>query len=130
MDSATKLIFLFVMLELFEANWQRSGTLMGSLAKSYYFYRKSIFLLLFMHIGYLYTLYISLALDLLNWPIFFILLLKSMDIFMKIRLVQKIFVDKEAEEGFLLMLQSPTPWWYYLMGVATYPWLLYMAMGG
>ena len=130
MDSATKLILLFVMLELFEANWQRSGTLMGSLAKSYYFYDKSIFLLLFMHIGYLYTLYISLALDLLNWPIFFILLLKSMDIFMKIRLVQKIFVDEEAEEGFLLMLQSPTPWWYYLMGVATYPWLLYMAMGG
>ena len=130
MDSATKLILLFVMLELFEANWQRSGTLMGSLAKSYYFYRKSIFLLLFMHIGYLYTLYISLALDLLNWPIFFILLLKSMDIFMKIRLVQKIFVDKEAEEGLLLMLQSPTPWWYYLMGVATYPWLLYMALRG
>jgi len=130
MDSATKLILLFVVLELFEANWQRSGTLMGSLAKSYYFYHKSIFLLLFMHIGYLYTLYISLALDLLNWPIFFILLLKSMDIFMKIRLVQKIFVDKEAEEGLLLMLQSPTPWWYYLMGVATYPWLLYMALRG
>jgi hypothetical protein len=130
MDSTTKLIILFIALECFEANWQRSGTLMGSLAKSYYFYSKSIFLLLFMHIGYLYTLYISLALDILNWPIFFILLLKSMDIFMKIHLVQKIFIQQEADEGFLMMLESPTPWWYYLMGVATYPWLLYLAMGG
>ncbi len=130
MDSSTKLILLFILVELFEANWQRASTLMGSLAKSYYFYSKSIFLLLFMHIGYLYTLYISLAFDLLNWPIFFILLLKSMDIFTKIHLIEKIFVRKEVDESFIRMLESPTPWWYYLMGVVTYPWLLYMALGG
>ena len=130
MDSTTKLILLCILLELFEANWQRSNTLMGSLAKSYYFYNKSIFVLLFMHIGYLYTLYISLAFDLLNWPIFFILLLKSMDIFMKIHLVQKIFVRKDVEDSFILMLESPTPRWYYLMGVVTYPWLLALALGG
>ena len=130
MDSTTKLILLFIALEFFEANWQRSSTLMGSLAKSYYFYNKSIFLLLFMHIGYLYTLYVSLAFDILNWPIFFILLLKTLDIFMKIHLIQKIFVRQEAEESFILMLESPTPWWYYLMGAATYPWLLALALGG
>jgi len=130
MDSTTKLILLFIALEFFEANWQRAGTLMGSLAKSYYFYSKSIFLLLFMHIGYLYTLYVSLAFDILNWPIFFILLLKTMDIFMKIHLIQKIFVRQEAEESFILMLESPTPRWYYLMGVVTYPWLLALALGG
>jgi len=130
MDSTTKLILLFIALELLEALWQRASTLMGSLAKSYYFYNKSIFLLLFMHIGYLYTLYVSLAFDILNWPIFFILLLKTMDIFMKIHLVQKVFVRREADDGFILMLESLTPWWYYLIGVATYPWLLYMAMSG
>jgi len=123
-----KLIVLYLFVELFESSWQRAGTLMDSLAKSYYFYNKSIFLLLFMHIGYLYTLYISLVLDLLNWPIFFILLLKSMDIFMKIHLVQKIFVRQEVDAGLLSMLESPTPWWYYLMGAMTYPWLLYLAM--
>jgi len=83
-----------------------------------------------MHIGYLYTLYISLALDILNWPIFFILLLKTMDIFMKIHLIQKVFVRREADDGFILMLESSTPWWYYLIGVMTYPWLLYVAMEG
>ena len=130
MDSTTKLILLFIALELLEALWQRASTLMGSLAKSYYFYNKSIFVLLFMHIGYLYTLYVSLAFDILNWPIFFILLLKSMDIFMKIHLVQKIFVRQDVEDSFILMLESPTPWWYYLMGVVTYPWLLALALGG
>ena len=125
-----KLILLCVVLEFFEAYWQHASTLMGSLAKGYYFYHKSIFLLLFMHIGYLYILYVSLAFDILSWPIFFILLLKSMDIFMKIHLVQKVFVRREADDGLLLMLESPTPWWYYLMGAMTYPWLLYMAMGG
>ena len=130
MDSTSKLILLSFVLELFEANWQRSHTLMGSLAKSYYFYNKSIFILLFMHIGYLYTLYVSLAFDLLNWPIFFILLLKSMDIFMKIHLIEKVFVRQEADDGFVLMLESPTPWWYYLIGAMLYPWLLYMAMAG
>jgi len=130
MDNTTKLILLFVMIELLEASWQRSDTLMGTLAKSYYFYNKSIFVLLLMHIGYLYTLYISLAFDLLNWPIFFILLLKSMDIFMKIHLIERVFVRKERDEGLLQVLQSSTPWWYYLMGAVTYPWLLYMALGG
>ena len=130
MDSSTKLILLFILIELLEASWQRSSTLLGTLAKSYYFYNKSIFLLLFMHIGYLYTLYLSLALDLLNWPIFFILLLKSLDIFMKIHLIQRVFILDDADEGLLQVLRSPTPWWYYLMGVVTYPWLLYIALGG
>lgn len=125
-----KPIILFVVVELFEANWQRSSTLMGTLAKSYYFYSKSIFLLLFMHLGYLYTLYLSLALDLLNWPIFFILLLKSMDIFMKIHLVQRVFVGQEVDNALMRALENPTPWWYYLMGALTYPWLLYLAMEG
>ncbi len=125
-----KPIILFVFVELFEANWQRSSTLMGTLAKSYYFYSKSVFLLLFMHLGYLYTLYLSLALDLLNWPIFFILLLKSMDIFMKIHLVQRVFVRQDVDSALMRALESPTPWWYYLMGAVTYPWLLYLAMGG
>jgi hypothetical protein len=53
-----------------------------------------------------------------------------MDIFMKIHLIQKIFVRQEAEESFILMLGSPTPRWYYLMGVVTYPWLLALALGG
>lgn len=125
-----KLIILFIVIELFEAYWQRAGTLLASLAKGYYFYHKSIFLFLFMHLGYLYTLYVSLVFDVLNWPIFFILLLKSMDMFMKIHLYQKLFVKQEAEEGLLSVLESETPFWYYLLGAMTYPWLLYLAFGG
>jgi len=124
-----KPIILFVVIEFFEASWQRDDTFLGSLAKGYFFYHKSIFLFLFVHLGYLYTLYISLAFDLLNWPIFFILLLKSMDMFTKIHLYQKLFIDKEVDEGLMLALKTPTPWWCYLLGVVTYPWLLYLAMG-
>lgn len=124
-----KIIALFIIIELFEAYWQRASTLVGSLAKGYYFYSKSIFLFLFAHLGYLYTLYISLAFDLLNWPIFFILLFKSMDMFMKIHLYQRVFENKEADENLRHMLESEIPFWYYFVGAVTYPWLLYLAFG-
>ncbi len=123
-----KIIALFVLLEFLEAYWQKSDTLMGSLAKSYYFYNKSIFLLLFMHIGYLYTLYISLALDIVNWAIIAILVLKSFDIFTKIYIIEKVFVKKEADDALLEVLSVKTPFWYYLIGVSIYPYLMYIAL--
>ena len=87
-----KIIILFIFVELFEAYWQRSDSLVGALGKGYHFYRKSIFLLLFMHLGYLYTLYISITFSLFNWAIMLILVLKTLDIIVKINLIEKLFV--------------------------------------
>ncbi len=122
-----KLIALSIVLELFEAYWQHSDTLLGSLAKGYHFYKKSIFLLLFMHIGYLYILYVSIAFSIFNWAIVVILLLKTIDIVLKINLIEKVFVKQKADDEFLIILETKTAPWLYLIGVFTYPYLLYLA---
>lgn len=81
-----------------------------------------------MHIGYLYTLYISLAFNLLSWALLAILVLKSFDVLTKIYLMEQIFVKQDIDDGLLEILESKTPFWYYLIGVSIYPYLMYIAL--
>jgi len=123
-----EIIILFILVELFEVYWQRSGTLLEALSKGFYFYNKSIFLLLFMHLGYLYTIYIMLAFSIYNWAIGVILALKTLDIIVKINLIDRVFVKRNIGMELEMMLESKTSIWIYLTGVFTYPYLLYLAL--
>jgi len=117
-----------IIVEIFEAYWHKSSTLMGSLAKDYHLYRKSVFIFLFTHFGFLYTIYVSLLTDVLNWAIFIIFLLKILDIFTKIYFIQELFVKQRREKQILSMLETPTPAWYYMISVILYPYLLYLGL--
>jgi len=74
------------------------------------------------------VLYVSLRYDLLNWPILLILTLKSIDIFFKIDLIQRVYGAKSLPADIAAVLDTPVPTWYYLMGAVTYPYFIYAAL--
>ena len=122
-------VALSVVAELVEAAWQRADTLRGVIENGWKYYQRSVFLFLAMHTGYLYTLYLSLRYDVLNWPIVGILAFKSLDIFFKIDLIGRLHGKGEAlPADMAAMLETPIPSWYFLAGAVTYPYFVYLAL--
>jgi len=122
------LVALSFVLELVEMNWQYAPTIRRTLERIYGLYRRSVFLLLLGHTGYLYLLWLSLRYDLLNWPIILALALKTLDIFTKIELVNKLYIREERDEGLEQVLEIPAPLWLWMIGPLTYPWLVWLAL--
>lgn len=116
--------FVAEMVELF---LQYAPTLGGVISRLYGYYRRSVFLFLAVHTGYLYILYISLKLDTLDWVMVFIIALKTFDIFTKIEMIRRIYLKKETDPSMRQMMDMPVPTWLFLIGPLTYPWLLYVA---
>jgi len=120
-------VALSVFAELFEIMWQKSDTLRGILKRADKYFSRSIFVFLAMHTGYVATLFISLAYNLVNWPIIGILAFKTMDIFFKLDLLSRLHGDKEMPLQMVPMLDAPIPGWYFLSSILVYPYFIYMA---
>jgi len=128
MDTLIALILILIILELFEAWWQRSDTMMGVLAEGYRYYQKSIFLFFLMHPSFYYILFVILFTQVLNGWMVTILLFKSVDLFFKITMMQNIFVQDEVDEVMGSILYEPLSPWLFLTGVSLYPFLLFYAL--
>ncbi|MEA3455850.1 MAG: hypothetical protein U9R26_05035, partial [Campylobacterota bacterium] len=128
MDTLIALILILIILELFEAWWQRSDTMMDVLALGYHYYQKSIFLFFLMHPSFYYILFIILFTQILNGWMVTILLLKSVDLFFKITMMQNLFVKDEVDEVMGTILYEPLSPWIFLTGVSLYPFLLFYAL--
>jgi len=121
------LILLSLAAELIELSWQIAPTLRLTLQRIERLYRRSIFLLLLGHTGYLYLLWLSLRYDLLNWPIILGIALKTLDIFTKLELLKKLHRG-ESDATLEAMLDTRMPLWLWLVGPLTYPWLVWLAL--
>ena len=124
------LLFTLILLlaELFEAAVQRSSTLFGVLEKLYYYYRRSIFLFFLIQPGFYVILFIVLYTGVLNVTMIFILSIKVFDIFYKIELIKKVFIERKVSAEIAQMLEWKIPPLFFLMGVWMYPPLLYYAL--
>lgn len=120
MDTMILLVVILLFLEMFEALWQRSDTMMGVLLNSYHYYQKSIFLFLLMHPAFYYILFVVLLTNVLNGWIITILALKTVDIFLKITLMQNIFVKEQRDEHLRPFLEEPLSPWVFLTGISLY----------
>jgi len=120
------IIALYVVLELYEVQWQKAETIMGMLARMYEQYRKSIFLFLIMHPTFYFGVWFVLV---TNYNPYAVALLgfKSADIITKILLIKKVFIDKELSEEFTLSLFTPIGSYMPYMGLLLYPFFIYMA---
>ena len=121
-------VLLLTIAELFEAFIQRSDTLFGVLQKLYTYYEKSIFLFFLVQPGFYVLLYVVLATGILNISMIFLLALKIFDMFYKIELIKKVFIEREVSREVVQMLEWKMPSWFFLMGVGMYPPLLYIAL--
>ncbi len=128
MENALLLTLVLLLAELFEAYIQRSGTLLGVLEKLYAYYQKSIFLFFLIQPGFYVILFIVLLTGVLNMSMVFLLAIKVFDIFYKIELIKKVFIQGEVSQEIAQMLTWKMPPYFFLMGVAMYPPLLFYAL--
>jgi len=124
------LIFTIILLfaELFEAYIQRSETLLGVLEKLYAYYKKSIFLFFLIQPGFYFILFVVLLTGVLNVSMVFLLAIKIFDIFYKIELIKKVFIEREVSQEIAQMLEWKIPAMFFLMGAGLYPLLLFYAL--
>ncbi|HEY9190981.1 MAG TPA: hypothetical protein VIM88_08950 [Sulfurovum sp.] len=128
MENALLFTIILLLAELFEAYIQRSETLLGVLAKLYAYYRKSIFLFFLIQPGFYIVLFIVLYTGVLNISMVVLLAIKIFDIFYKIELIRKVFIEGEVSPEVAQMLQWKMPPVFLLLGAALYPMLLYYAL--
>ena len=128
MSEVILLTLILLLAELFEAYIQRSETLLGVLEKLYTYYQKSIFLFFLIQPGFYVLLFIVLLTGVLNVSMIFLLAIKIFDIFYKIELIKKVFIQGEVSQEIAQMLAWKMPPYFFLMGVAMYPPLLFYAL--
>jgi len=128
MENVLLLISILIVLELFEAYMQRAGTLYGVMEKLYGWYSKSIFLFFLMHPAFYFTLFVVIVTDRLNIYTILLLAFKVFDLFYKIELIKKIFIQQKVPGDLAAMLEWKIPSWLFLMGVGLYPPLLFYAL--
>ena len=128
MENALTLTLILLLAELFESYVQRSETLLGVLEKLYGYYQKSIFLFFLIQPGFYVILFIVLLTGVLNVSMVFLLAIKIFDIFYKMELIKKVFLEGEVSQEIAEMLTWKMPPYFFLMGVALYPPLLFYAL--
>ena len=128
METLLELTLLLALFELIEALLQRAPTLGGVIERLYYWYQKSIFLFLGIHLSFVYTLFVVIVTDRLNMAMIVILAMKVFDIFYKIEIIRTLYIKKESNPELEMMLSWRLPSWFFLTGLLLYPPMLYYAL--
>jgi hypothetical protein len=128
MENALLFTIILLFAELFEAYIQRAQTLFGVLEKLYAYYQKSIFLFFLIQPGFYFIIFIVLLTGVLNVTMVFLLAIKIFDIFYKIELIKKVFIEREVSQEIAQMLEWKMPSMFFLMGAVLYPPLLFYAL--
>ena len=128
MENLFTLVAILVLLELFEAYFQRADTLYGIMEKLNVWYQKSIFAFCLIHPSFYFILFVVIVTDILNMYMILILVFKVFDLFYKIELIKTIFIKQNIPADLSAMLEWKIPQWFFLLGVGLYPPLLFYAL--
>jgi len=126
------LVLISLIAEITEIALQYNTTLKGSVYRLYRYYNKTPFLFFATHLGYIWILFVSIAYSNLTWPILVAVTLKTFDIFTKLELIKKLFLKPDINyiAEISNMIEAKIPFWVYLVGPLTYPYLIYLAFKG
>ncbi len=125
-----EIVIVTLLVEIIEVMLQYSNTLKGSIVKIFSYYQKSPFLFFASNVGYIWLLFISINYGVFNFAMVLAVSLKSLDIFTKMHLIQKLFLkpDNNYIHDISPMLEGKTPFWVWLIGPLTYPYIVYVAL--
>jgi hypothetical protein len=128
-DTLVNYLILFIVLELYEVQWQKANTIIGMLARMYSHYAKNIFVFLLMHPTFYFAIMLMITSDYNTYAIA-LFLIKGIDIATKMILLKKVFIDKEVSEELTLALLAPLNRAVAYIGLFVYPPLIYMVFRG
>lgn len=120
-------IIIFIVLEIYEVQWQKAGTMVGMLARMYEYYKKSIFLFLVMHPTFYFAIFFMLVTE-YNFYAVFLFSVKIIDIAIKIMLIKQVFIEKKVTHELSLALLSPLNNLLPYVGALLYPVLIFLAL--
>lgn len=128
MEVVTNIIIMMIALEMLEIYLHRADTVGDMLDKLYGYYKRSIFLFFMVHPTFYFVIFVSLYLNILDFYIIVILLIKTFDMFFKIEMMRQRYIfnrmDSELSEILTLKMTSLM----VHLGLFTYVPLLFMAI--
>lgn len=92
------LFFIFIAIELFESNWQKSETLYGLLTNNYSIYRTNILLFFLLNASFIYSIFLIIYLKNSSFLMLSIVGIKFLDIAFKINIMTKMSKGISLEE--------------------------------
>jgi len=128
MHNIILLIAILALTEIFEALLQRDSTMFGILNKLYAYYQKSIFLFFLVQPSLYIIFFIILITGIMNISMILLLSLKIFDLFFKLDLIKKIFIQNKIPEELKEMLHYELPLIFQFLGVMVSPPLLFWAL--
>ncbi|MEA3354217.1 MAG: hypothetical protein U9Q33_10410 [Campylobacterota bacterium] len=120
------LIIIFIALEIFESNWQRSDSFYGLIKNNYTIYKKSILLFFLLNPTFYYSIYLSVTLNNFSILMSSIIIVKFIDISFRLHLMNKI--DKDEDISNLIPMDIPMNILLRYMNVIIYPTLFLFAL--
>jgi|AAUQ01.1.fsa_nt_gi hypothetical protein len=121
-----EIVAITFILELTEFYLQYSKSLREMIFRLYGLYQKSPFLLFLIHINYIWLLSLSVIYSNTSWALIVAISLKVFNIFVKIELIRKVFIENQDEELNLMIERAPASS-IYLLDTLIYPFLVYIA---
>lgn len=97
MENILYLFFIFIALELFETNWQKSDTFYGLIKNNYLVYKKGIFIFFLFNPTFIYAIFLSYYLGNYTLLMSLIIGLKFADVSFRLHIINKI--DKDEDIG-------------------------------
>lgn len=124
-DTFLNYLLLFIVLEVYEVQWQKANTMLGILARMYEHYHKNIFVFLLMQPTFYFSIMFAMV---SNYNEYALVLLgvKTLDVVTKMLLIKKVFIDKDLSEEITLVLLSPLHKFMPYLGLLVYPPLIFM----
>jgi len=121
------LLLIFIALELFESNWQKSDSMYGLISNNFSIYQKNILLYLLLHLSFFYTIFVSIYLNNFSFWMSSILVIKFLDIAFKLTMMKKLSNGISIEDIMPINVKM-TPIFRYL-NVFIYPLSFVFAVG-
>jgi hypothetical protein len=125
-DNFLTLSFIYILLEYYEVSWQKADSMMGMLIKMFKYYKKSPLLFFAMHPTYSFIIFLIIAMNEVN-TLFAMLFIKTVDITLKVVLIQQVFEKRKLSHELSLMLLTPIHPLMPYIGLVIYPPFIYAA---
>jgi len=127
MNSLYIIFILYILLELFEVQWQKADSMMGMLLRMNNYYQKSILWFFILHPTYYFIIWLVMATNYTAAAITMVVI-KTLDLVVKILLIQQVFEKRELSPEMSMMLLAPLHPLMPYIGLLVYTPLLFLSL--